>query len=279
MSYKKLFYKIYNKSLKELYEINSEIDFAVEMVSNLSAKDFILGKSLSAEQITKISGILEEHVLSGIPLQYLVGMAFFAGSKYYVNENTLIPRPETEIIIDSCKKNNEKNKRLKILDIGTGSGCISIELAKHFLNSEITAVDNCQDTLDVARKNACYHSVSDRIDFLLSDIYSNVKGKFDIIVSNPPYIPYNRIDDVADDVYRFEPHGALFAENDGYYFYEKIIKDGNLFLKDGGLIVFEIGIEQSAYISRLLVSSGFENPSIERDLDDIERVVYAHFYC
>ena len=271
---KQKYKKLYENMPLSNYDIISEIDFVIEMLTGLSSSDILLGKEISPSDDEKIYSVLYERTKTKRPIQQIIGKAYFAGEKYFVDENTLIPRPETEFLVDFCKKQFPQDKNLNILDIGTGTGCIAVELAKFFFNSKITAVDICQATLDTASKNAIYHCVSDRIDFLKSDVFSNVKGVFDLIVSNPPYIPYSM--KIQQDVYDFEPHAALFADNDGLFFYEKIIVQAKKFLKNNSCVAFEVGFNQGHDVYTLFEKNGYVNISFTQDCDSINRVVSAY---
>lgn len=277
MNYRDYFRKIYDGFGLSLYDIDSEIDFVIELLTGLTEKDFILGKIFDDEQREKFSTILNERVKTGRPIQQIMGRAFFAGDKFFVSEYTLIPRPETEFLVDICCKNYVKTDKLRILDIGTGSGCIAIELAKYFINSYIEAVDICQESIDIAKKNSEYFSLSDRVHIYKSDVFSSVKGLFDIIVSNPPYIPWEDKKNVQKDVLVFEPANALFAEDEGLFFYKKIIKESSKFLRPGGLLAFELGIEQGKKVYEILKKNGFKNIILTKDCDNIDRVISANF--
>lgn len=269
--YKKLYF---GKDMSE-YEISSEIDFVIEMLTGLSSVDILLGKEFSPQEDEKIYNILKERVETNRPLQQIVGKAYFAGNIYSVNNFTLIPRPETEFLVDRCRKAYAKEKSIKILDIGTGTGCISIELAKYYENAQIVAVDVCQQTLDAAYKNAEQHNVLNQINFILSDVFQGVQETFDIIVSNPPYIPFSM--SVQQDVYDFEPHLALFAEDRGLYFYKKIITEAKQYLNKQALLAFEVGINQSEKVAEIFNQNGYVNISFTQDCDGVNRVVSANY--
>lgn len=271
---KQKFKKIYQDMDLSDYDINSEIDFVIEMLTGLSSVDVFLGKEITKEQEEKIRKIINIRVKTHKPLQQIIGKAYFAGDIYSVNEYTLIPRPETEFLVEKCKQVRQKNDNIKILDIGTGSGCIAIELAKFFANSKITAVDVCQEALDTAAQNAINKGVLNKISFVKSDVFENVAGLFDIIVSNPPYIPNST--EIQEDVYRFEPHRALFAPENGLFFYKKIIKEGTKFLNKNAFMAFEVGYNQAEDVSKIFEQNGFVNISFTQDCDSINRVVSAY---
>lgn len=275
MNYKQKYKNLYQSTSLSDYDISSEIDFVIEMLTGLSSTDILLGKQIAPSFDEKILEVLTERVKTNRPIQQILGKAYFAGQIYSVNENTLIPRPETEFLVDVCQKKFPKDKRISILDIGTGSGCIAIELAKYYTNSKITAVDVCQATIDKACENAQYHGVLDKINFVKSDVFSNLKGTFDMIVSNPPYIPFSM--EIQKDVYDYEPHSALFADDNGLYFYKKIITEGKSFLNKNSFMAFEVGFNQGNDVMGLFEQNGYVNISFTQDCDSINRVVSADF--
>ena len=183
----------------------------------------------------------------GKPVQYIVGNVDFYDVNLLVNENVLIPRFETETLVEKTINHaKELTEPLDILDIGTGSGAIAITLAKH-LSCHVLATDISEEALETAKSNSKRNNV--QIEFKQSDILKNVQGKFDIIISNPPYIAK---DEVIDDLVKDnEPHLALYAEEDGLYFYRNILENVKPFLKEKSLIAFEIGMTQSAAITKL----------------------------
>lgn len=275
MNYKQKYKILYQSTSLSDYDISSEIDFVIEMLTGLSSTDILLGKQIAPSFDEKILEVLTERVKTNRPIQQILGKAYFAGQIYFVNENTLIPRPETEFLVDVCQNKFPKDKRISILDIGTGSGCIAIELAKYYTNSKITAVDVCQATIDKACENAQYHGVSDKINFVKSDVFSNLTGMFDMIVSNPPYIPFSM--EIQKDVYDYEPHSALFADDNGLYFYKKIITEGKSFLNKNSFMAFEVGFNQGNDVMELFEQNGYVNISFTQDCDSINRVVSADF--
>lgn len=272
---KKNYREIYNNKDISQNEKDAEIDFTIEIITGYKPKDLFLGKEISKEQNEKIIQVLKEHVKTNKPLQYILGQAFFASKKFFVNESTLIPRPETEFVLQECLHQNTIPNP-KILDIGTGSGCIAIELSLQIPNAKITACDICQETLDVAIKNAELHKVSDKITFVQSDIFSNIDGIFDIIISNPPYISFSETEETDENVRLYEPHRALFAKDDGLYFYKKISEESKNFLKENGLLIFETGWKQSDKIKAIMQSNNFVNINLTKDLDNNNRGIYGY---
>ena len=180
---------------------------------------------------------------NGVPVQYIVGNVDFYGNIFKINKNTLIPRFETELLVEKTIKyiNKYFNNEIKILDIGTGSGCIAITLNKLLDNSMVTAVDISKDALDVARENNKINNTD--VNFIESDVFSNINDKYDVIISNPPYISYD--EEIMDIVYDNEPHLALYADMDGLYFYDKILSECKEYLNDKFFIAFEIGYLQA----------------------------------
>ena len=177
----------------------------------------------------------------GKPLQYIVGTAPFYDLTLKVNENVLIPRFETEYLTEKTINYSKKlfQNKINILDIGTGSGAIAISLKKH-LDSNVTASDISAKALEIAKENAINNNA--KITFIKSDIFENIKGKFDIIISNPPYIAYD--EKIEDIVKNNEPHIALYAKDNGLYFYKKIINQAKKYLNKKSILAFEIGMTQ-----------------------------------
>lgn len=208
----------------------------------------------------------------GIPVQYIVGNVDFYGYILNVNKNVLIPRFETEELVSRTINYIKKylNKKVDILDIGTGSGCIPIVL-KDKLDSNVDAVDISLEALEVAKENASKYNLD--INFFRSDIFSNVDKKYDVIISNPPYI--NKSDKIMELVYNNEPHLALFADNNGLYFYEKIISESSKYLNKESIIAFEIGYDEGNSIVEI-AKKYYENSIIllEQDLSGKDRYVF-----
>jgi release factor glutamine methyltransferase len=200
--------------------------------------------------------------------------------EFFVDKNVLIPRPETEILVERAgaiiKQRFLEKKDFKIIDIGTGSGCISVMLAKMLPAEVIFASDISEKALEIARKNAQKHHVEDRINFVLSDLFSNLDEKFDLIISNPPYIPLSMKANLQKEVVLHEPQNALFANDEaGIEFYEKIIEQSQNFLNADGIIIFELGINQFEKVKELFLKNGFKNICIVKDLNHIERIISA----
>lgn len=202
------------------------------------------------------------------PLQYIIQSQNFMGLEFYVNENVLIPRPETEELVNEVLKVSEGKE---VLDMCTGSGCIIISLAKLGSLKSATGVDISEGALEIARKNAKAHGVE--VDFIESDLFANIKGNYDIIVSNPPYIPTQDVLELMPEVKEFEPRLALDGKEDGLYFYRKIIKESKKYLKPKGRMFFEIGYNQAEDIIKMLIHEKFEDIRIMKDLSNLDRMV------
>lgn len=211
---------------------------------------------------------------SGIPVQYIVGNTNFYGYDFKVNRNTLIPRFETELLVEKTynyiKKYFNKDK-VKILDIGTGSGCIAITLNKLLDDSDVTGVDISSEALEVAKENNISNNAN--VKFIESDLFSNVNEKYDVIISNPPYISYD--EEIMNIVWNNEPHLALYAPDNGLYFYDKIIKDSSKYLNDKFIMAFEIGYKQGEDIVKI-VNKYYKdtNISVEKDYSGRDRFVF-----
>ena len=228
-----------------------------------------------AEELIAVSKDIEhdyELLKNGYPIQYLIGYVDFYGYRINVSEDTLIPIYETEYLVEKVINicNKMFNDKINILDIGTGSGAISIVL-KDKLNSMVTGCDISDKALKMALNNAKINNLD--INYVKSDIFSNINGKFDVIVSNPPYISRNEV--IMDSVKKYEPNIALYADNEGLYFYEIIIKNAKKFLNDKFLIAFEIGWWQGNLIYD--IAKSYFNDSvikIEKDLTGRDRYLF-----
>ena len=256
-------------------EAISEIDFILKEKFSIEKTKLILYPSLIDEYADKIENIINERIETRKPLQYILNKAVFLNDVYFVDKNVLIPRPETELLVLEAAK--YLNNAAKILEIGTGSGCIAISLAKILKNNNITSCDISQKALQVAQINAKTIAPEYAIKFVNSDLFSNINEKFDAIISNPPYISEEFKKEMQPEVLNYEPHSALFAENKGMYIYEKIIEQAPKFLNIGGLIAFEAGINQANQIKNLLEKNGFKKVIIITDLSSIDRIVLAWY--
>ena len=215
-----------------------------------------------------------EKLTKGVPLQHITHRQEFMKMDFFVDENVLIPRPDTEILVEEVIKIAQKYNSPRILDLCTGSGAIAVSLAKYLPQSEITAIDISNDALKIAKKNAVSNNVENQITFISSDMFTNLnEEKFDIIVSNPPYIKTNVIDNLDIQV-KNEPHIALDGGKDGLYFYKKIINESYQYLKYKGFLCLEIGFDQKIDVIELIENTNnFDGTYSKKDLYDNDRII------
>ena len=225
------------------------LSFVYRSLKNLSFTDFVfaLQKEVTEEEKQFVKGIFQQ-LAAHKPAQYIIGQADFYGMQLKVDERVLIPRPETEDLVELILAENPE-VNLKVLDIGTGSGAIALALAKNKPVWSVTAADISQDALDVASENAKNQKFN--IFFKKSDCFAEISEKYDIIVSNPPYISREDESEVGLNVLYSEPHLALFADEDGLAIYRRIAEDAKGYLKDGGKIYLEIGYKQGQSVPEL----------------------------
>ena len=211
---------------------------------------------------------------AGVPLEHITHQREFMKLNFYINENVLIPRQDTEILVEEVINIAKRIKNPKILDLCTGSGAIAVSLAKYLTESEITATDISNKALEVAKKNAKINEVENRITFISSDLFTNIpEEKYDIIVSNPPYIKRNVIETLDEQV-RKEPYMALDGGLDGLDFYRRIIKISYEYLKYHGFLCLEIGFDQKIDVIELIENEEkFENTYSKKDLFDNDRII------
>ena len=242
-------FKDFEEKLIAQGEEAESLSFVYRSLKNLSFTDFIfaLQQEVTDENYKFVEDIFIK-LASHIPAQYIIGHAEFFGMQLKVDERVLIPRPETEELVELILVENPK-KNLKVLDIGTGSGAIALALAKSRPDWTITAADISQDALDIAEENAKENSAD--LIFIKSDCFSEISSKYDIIVSNPPYISRSDESEVGLNVLHSEPHLALFADENGFAIYRKIAEEAKDYLTDGGKIYLEIGYKQGQSVPAL----------------------------
>ena len=229
-------------------------------------------KILPLESVLRFNQLVNQR-LEGFPVAYLTGSKDFMGLTFAVNENVLIPRPDTEILAEGVGKYlRGLGREVIFADLGAGSGAICVSILKFVKNACAVAVDISESALDVAKLNAAKFHVEDRIKFFCGDLFEPLTGKFDAIVSNPPYIPTNDLKNLQSEVKR-EPRLALDGGIDGLNFYRRIISDAPRFLTAGGLLAVEVGINQAQAVKTLAEAANFVDIQIFKDLAGIERVV------
>lgn len=277
-------YRKYLSDLQTIYTINEATlitDWIFESIGGVLRFEMIKNPAFqfNTEIVQKLETALQK-LLIHTPVQQIVGEAWFYRMKFFVNEHVLIPRPETEELVDLITKdsgNFSSDTSLKILDIGTGSGCISVALKKNIFTSFVTAMDISKEALEVAKKNATLHQVDINfinLDFLNEDA-SNSLDVFDVIVSNPPYIPEAELEKLDINVTSFEPHTALFVpDKTPLIFYEKISSFGKVHLKQGGKIYVETHENYANDVAALFATTYLE-VSVHKDIFGKERMVTA----
>ena len=214
-----------------------------------------------------------EQILQGMPLQYITNSQEFMKLNFFVNENVLIPQPDTEVLVEEVIKIAQIESKTKILDICTGSGCIGVSLAYYLKNAKITMSDISKNAIEIAKKNAKENKVLEKTEFIKSDLFENIKEKFDIIVSNPPYIETDVIKSLSKQVQN-EPKIALDGGKDGLLFYRKLIKEAPNFLNDNGYLCMEIGYDQREKVIELAKQKeSFSKIEAIKDLSGNDRVI------
>ena len=253
------------KQLQEIGEDPENLTYVFRELKGWSLLDFILHQNKEVTEsdqkiLESIMAQLEDHRSP----QYITGKAYFRDLELAVDERVLIPRPETEELVDLVLKENSKAD-LRALDIGTGSGAIAISLKSARPDWQVTASDISQGALQLAEENSKLNQVS--LDFVESDVFGQITGTFDVIISNPPYIAYGDKDEVGMNVLASEPHLALFADEDGFAIYRQIIEGAGEHLSENGKLYFEIGYKQGDGL-RALLSKHFPQKRV-RVLEDI----------
>lgn len=271
------------KALSSLYdemEIESFFYIILEQFHNKKRIDLALQPEMEMDalQLLRWETVLSE-LKKEKPIQYILGETEFYGLRFRVNENTLIPRPETEELVELIISDNQITKNtnsLTILDIGTGSGCIAISLAKNLSNAKVSAIDVSEKALEMAKKNAEINEVN--VNFILADVLklSTLQEKYDVIVSNPPYVRNLEKHEIKPNVLEFEPHLALFVEDDdALIFYRKIAELALKNVSENGKIYFEINQYLGKETVELLENLGFKNVKLIKDIYENDRMVSA----
>ena len=246
-----------------------------EVIDDLSEIYAYPEKEIDQNTIIKFQNLLDRRVKRE-PIAYIIGEKEFYSKPYKVNPSVLIPRPETELLVDEALDLAKQIKSPLILEIGTGSGCIAVTIASYCKDAKILASDISQHALTVAKQNISNHDQKERISLLRGDLLNSFKNQsFDIVVSNPPYIAETEFGLLESEVNGFEPKAALIAGQDGLYHIKKIISDSTRILKNSGWCVLEIGHSQKKEVENIFIEFGFTDVSSTKDLNGIERVIKA----
>ena len=265
--------------IKDVSDVpRKEIELLVMHVCGLKKIDLILRANETVkEEVLEEIRVLVNKRLQGKPLQYLIGSEEFMGLNFIVTENVLIPRQDTEILVEEIISRFKKESNLQILEIGTGSGAISVSLAKFLKQSKIISLDISKEALNIAKLNAKRNQVADQITFLESNLFESLTANesFDIIVSNPPYIPSKDILELQKEVKDYEPMLALDGGEDGLDYYREITARSVDYLKKGGLLAYEIGYDQGIDVLKIL-ENDFHHIEIIKDLQKHDRVVLGY---
>ncbi|MEE3742953.1 peptide chain release factor N(5)-glutamine methyltransferase [Streptococcus dysgalactiae] len=264
--------RTYEDKLEQVGEDRENLAYVFRELKEWSSLDFLLHQN---QEVSSDDSLLLEKIFMDLSQhlspQYLIGRAYFRDLQLSVDQRVLIPRPETEELVDLILAENPDTP-LSVLDIGTGSGAIAISLKKERPAWQLTASDISSDALSLAQDNASHYQLD--ITFIVSDVFSQLSGTFDMIVSNPPYIAYEDKDEVGLNVYQSEPHLALFAAEDGYAIYRRIIEEASNYLSEKGKLYFEIGYKQGEGI-KALVNTHFPQKRVRvlKDVFGKERMV------
>ena len=276
-------YKHFVEQLKIIYderEANNIADWVFESIASIKRIDrvSVKQKQLNNAEVEQLGDALEK-LLAHIPVQYILGEAWFYKMKLKVNEHVLIPRPETEELVEWIVQEFKiQNSKFKILDIGTGSGCIAIALKKEFPAAEIFAIDVSKDALQVAKENADDQKAQmnfSQIDFLNEESWKQLLS-FDFIVSNPPYIPENEKKNLAKNVVDHEPHIALFVKDiDPFIFYKKIASFADTYLNEKGKVFVEVHEDYATEVQKIFADKNFKT-EMKRDIFERDRMICAY---
>ncbi len=255
----------------------SYVDAQIFMMKavNMSKTEILINPDyeLNEEQLADFRNMVEKRK-SGIPSQYIIGKCEFMGYDFLVDENVLIPRADTEVLVEKVLEFSKENNFKNILDMCTGSGCIAISLVLNGIEKAVGA-DISKGALNIAEKNAEYNNVKNKTEFIHSNLFENIGGVFDAIVSNPPYIPREDIKSLMREVKDHEPLSALDGGDDGLDFYRKITEESRKYLKSGGMLFYEIGYNQSKDLHNIMEENGFEKITTVKDYAGLDRVVFG----
>ena len=261
----------------EQNEANIEVKLLIEYFAGYTLSDIIMGKKLTDEMLAIVEEKAKLRAKTRHPIQYIIGLADFMGEKFNVQPDVLIPRDETELLVRQAIEIIKEKGFTQVLDMCTGSGCIACMIAK-LTDAQVIGADISTEALHVAFSNMEKFELFNRASFRKSDIYSKIRPeeRFDMIVSNPPYIPPKFKETIQKEV-SFEPELALYTSDEkGLEFYQKITQGAGAFLKEGGYLMFELGLGQAQDVAEIMNANGFKDIKVLKDLANIERVIWGH---
>lgn len=264
-------------TLREAGVLDCENDswLLAEHVFGITRQDYYINPYISVDksQADRYFMLVKKRAKK-IPLQHITGTQEFMGYTFKVNENVLVPRQDTELLVEKAVEYIQSLPgKVKVLDLCTGSGCIAISVDKMCRNAEVMAADISHEALAIARENNVANNA--KVEFVNSNLFDEIQGKFDVIVSNPPYIKTGEIDTLMEEVKDHEPLIALDGDDDGLKFYRLIARRLGEYLKDDGFVMFEIGYDQGKSVPEILKKYGFHNIKVLKDLSKNDRVVIA----
>ena len=256
----------------EIEDANLDAWLLLEYVSGISRSWYFIheNEEISEDDIEEYQILIEQRG-KHIPLQQLTKEAYFYGMKFFVNENVLIPRQDTEVLVEQVLSLSKGKENLKLLDMCTGSGCILLALLANLKQASGTGVDLSEKALEVAQRNG--EELGIEVSWVQSDLFDKVSGSYDIIVSNPPYIETSVIEGLMDEVKLYEPRMALDGTEDGLFFYREITMQAGKYLKNNGILAFEIGYNQGKAVSEFMKENGYKEVQVLQDLAGLDRVV------
>ncbi|MDR3071480.1 MAG: peptide chain release factor N(5)-glutamine methyltransferase [Endomicrobium sp.] len=256
-------------------KVDSEVLLSFVLQVKRSQLWIISGQRPTDEQISQYRKYLLRRVQRE-PVAYIVGFSGFMGFEFKISKKVLIPRPETELLVEVVSKLAKEENKNSVLDLGTGSGCIAISLAKLGAFKSIAALDISIGALGIAKENATRNNVS-CIDFIESDVFHNISSnsKFDIIVSNPPYVSQQEYRFLEPEL-KYEPKIALVAQDDGLFFYKEICRNASVYLNNGGFVVVELNANKADAIKRMFLDTGYKNIEIMNDYSELPRILRAN---
>lgn len=256
----------------EIEDANLDAWLLLEYVSGISRSWYFVheDEEISEDDIEEYQILIEQRG-KHIPLQQLTKEAYFYGMKFFVNENVLIPRQDTEVLVEQVLSLSKGKENLKLLDMCTGSGCILLALLANLKQASGTGVDLSEKALEVAQRNS--KELGIEVSWVQSDLFDKVSGSYDIIVSNPPYIETSVIEGLMDEVKLYEPRMALDGTEDGLFFYREITMQAGKYLKNNGILAFEIGYNQGKAVSEFMKENGYKEVQVLQDLAGLDRVV------